>query len=110
MFFGSDRYDIVVAGGDGGSRLLQSSEIYNTGTGVWREGPPLPDAFDDMASVQYEDTFLVIGGFDGSSTRLDTIYQYDPNSESWVLRPERLASPRGAMGAVLTGPPLANCS
>ncbi len=85
------------------------TEIYNTATQEWRKGPTLPHPIDDMSSVQYEDTFLLVGGRN-SSHEIDTIYQYDQTSETWILRPERLSIPKDDFGAVLTGPPVADCS
>ncbi len=89
--------------------FLNHSEIYNTGTGLWRDGPPLPDHFTVASSVQYEDTFLLVGGqiYGGY---LDTIYQYDYNEETWILRPDQLSQPKNEMAAVLTGPLVAGCS
>ncbi len=98
----------MVAGGYGGGYLAES-EIYNTATQEWRQGPTLPQPIFYMSSVQYEDTFLLVGGRNVSQY-LDTIYQYDQTSETWILREERLSTPKGYMGAVLAGPPAAECS
>ncbi len=106
----TDRYDIVVAGGAHDGSVFIRSEIYNTETRVWREGPLLPEPIFDMASVQYEDSFLLVGGFGTVSGSLDTIYQYNQTSETWILRPERLSAPKYAMGAVLAQPSVADCS
>ncbi len=87
---------------------MADSEIYNTATQEWRQGPNLPETVAYMSSMQYEDTFLLVGG-----AFLDTIYQYDQTSETWILREERLSTPNGYkyyMGAVLAGRPAAECS
>ncbi len=96
-----------MAGGLSG-QFLDDSEIYNTATQEWRQGPTLPQTIRYMSSVQYEDTFLLVGGRNVDQY-LDTIYQYDQTSETWILREERLSSPKGFMGVVLAGPPAAEC-
>ena len=106
-----DRYDIVVTGGYNHADGLHvnNTEIYNSATKGWREGPTLPQPICCMASVQYEDTFILVGGFSPDQF-LDTIYQYDQTSETWILREERLSRNKGFMGAVLAGPPVAECN
>ena len=110
FFSSSNRYDIVVAGGYDRpeSEYLDDCEIYNTVTRVWREGPNLPQPLSFMSSVQYEDTFLLVGG-QNLDQKFDTIYQYDQTSETWIIREERLSAPKSVMGAVLAGPPAAEC-
>ena len=63
-----------------------------------------------MSSVQYEDTFLLVGGQNHDYEQFDTIYQYDPNLETWILRPERLTTPTRDLGTVLAVRPVAACS
>ena len=36
------------------------------------------------AVVPYEDSFLIVGGESGDA-RLDTIYKYEPSTDSWTL-------------------------
>ena len=91
-------------------KRVRHTEIYNTATRKWREGPSLPQEMEMMASVQYEDTFLLVGGETTYSKYLDTIYQYDQTSETWILREERLSTPGRSIGAVLAGPPAVECS
>ncbi len=104
----SNRKDIVVAGGFYDGQILSETEIYNTGTGEWRAGRRLPQPLNSMASVPYGDTFLLVGGYSGRF--LNTIYQYDPTTGDWILRPERLSGNRERVGAVIAGPPVADCS
>ncbi len=97
-----------MAGGKSNDVYLADSEIYNTATQEWRQGPTLPDEVAYMTSVQYEDTFLLVGG--RTPAYLDTIYQYNPALETWILREERTSIPKAYMGAALGGPPAADCS
>ncbi len=101
-----------MAGGYIIGQYLDDTEIYNTVTQEWRQGPTLPQPICCMSSIQYEDTFLLVGGenFDLSIGNFDTIYQYNQTSETWILREERLSTPKGFVGAILAGPPTANCS
>ncbi len=99
-----------MAGGLYGGHLTHT-EIYNTRTREWREGPTLPQPICCMSSVQYEDTFLLVGGDSTGGESLDTIYQYNQTSETWNARPERLSTPKALwLGAVLAGPPAAECN
>jgi len=66
----------------------------------WREGPVLPENLDFLTSVQLNNGFLAIGGFDRNDLEVDTIYRFDPNSYDWVLEKERLAVPRRFAAAV----------
>ncbi len=99
----------MVAGGHFGSQTLNHTEIYNTATREWRQGPNLPRPIESMSSVQYEDTFLLVGGLN-SIQFLDIIYQYDQTSQTWIRREERLSTPRGYLDAVLADHPAAECS
>ena len=66
--------EVVVAGGYG-SAYLSSTEIYTVEDDAWRQGTPLPQALAYSASLPYEDSFLILGGyFSGCS---DSIYQVE---------------------------------
>ena len=49
----------------------------------------LPIPISDAASVQYKDTFLLVGGKTGGAD-LDTTYMYEPETDSWRELEERL--------------------
>ncbi len=97
-----------MAGGYNGG-YQSHAEIYNTATQMWRQGPILPQPNAAMSSVQYKNTFLLVGGYN-SKHYLDNIFQYNQSSETWILRPERLSRARDWMGAALVGSPVADCS
>ena len=64
--------------------------------------------------VQYEDTFLIVGGMQGSNeleTWLDTIYEYDVGQQDggWILRDEHLEQGRADFGVVLVDDEIAPC-
>ena len=66
-------------------------------------GPKPPtssgELYDAAQVYQLDDTFYIIGGFDGSLT-FDTVYEFDPEFFSWILRKERLTTPRRWHGVV----------
>ena len=57
-------------------------------------GNDLPFALKGAASVPYNDSFLLVGGYDYHTGYLDTILQYIPESDSWVEMPSKLETPR----------------
>ena len=58
----------------------------------------LPFEMSTGAVVPYEDTFLIVGGHDGSNS-LDTIYYYEVDSESWSELDATLSSPSSQLEA-----------
>ena len=75
--------EVVVTGGGGNGGHLSSTEIYNVEDDTWRQGTPLPKALNGPTSLPYEDSFLILGGYDGSC--LDSIYQVE-TPKSFYLR------------------------
>ena len=98
---------MVVAAG--GFRYSQSSpldtvQIFDVDTETWRMSEQsLPDQLTYGAVVQLDDTFLIVGGKTAQNPALssDRILQFEPDSETWIERGERLALPRDSHMAVL---------
>ena len=81
------RRQVVVAGGVI-ETTTDRSKILDVGSRTWREGPPLPIDYIYYGRVlQQEDNFLIVGGV----LLDDGILEFNPLSESWVLRQERLS-------------------
>ena len=102
---------LVVSGGyDVNSTLMSStSEILDLNTLTWTDGPDLPQQLGYGASVQFQDTFLAIGG-SGNSGLTDTIYQYDYTNNVWIERSEKIPT-KGLYKAIFLVPDEAvNCS
>jgi N-acetylneuraminic acid mutarotase len=59
---------ILVAGG--GDLLLTTdiTQIYDIASDTWAAGPPLPTARSYLRAAQVNDTLLVIGGYDGTTS------------------------------------------
>ncbi len=105
----SRSYDNIVTGGAYNGAYLSHTEIYSTATRQWRQGPSLPQPLHGMSSVQYEDTFVLVGGKADTEPK-SSIYQYNQASETWILREEGFISSKIRMSAVLAGPRAAECN
>ena len=84
---------IVVGGAIGGDEFnrTDSVEIYSISDNTWREGTPFPHTIDDAASVQFNGTFLVVGGYVAEESDTDDrIYEYATSTETWRLLPVTL--------------------
>ena len=102
---------VVTAGFSYGTAAqLVSTEIFNLNTYQWEVtlGPNLPRQVEKGVSVPFQNTFLVVGGYD-SPTYLTTIYQYDPNTEDWITRDETIL-PREVFTAFLIPDDIVTCS
>ena len=83
----SGNVEVVVVGGDN----MDIVEIFNFEENSWRQGNnPFPAEISYPSIAQHDDTFYVIGGVDGDSNLLDTIYRYEASEESWQLMPNRM--------------------
>ena len=78
----------------------KTTEYLNDDENFWRLGPELPYYIYKAASVQLENTFFFVGGFDGTY-HLDTIWGFDVEAEQWTLLNETLATPRDYTTAFL---------
>ena len=76
------------------------SEILSLEDNTWGYGPDLPYDIMDGASVQMEDTFLIVGGYTGS-TFLNTIWKFNTLTEDWTLHEQNLTIARDATAAFL---------
>ena len=88
----------VVAGG----RSKSSSLILDLNTFTWRNGPSFSSTVETSYAAQYGNTFVVV---DESG-----IYEFDPENEEWITRPEALDRSRGDMTAIFVGDTIVNCS
>ncbi len=84
-----------------------TSEIFNFDTMSWRTGPTLPYGYG-YASVQLEDTFVLVGGYEDDYT--DRMYVFDQDNYAFALKSQRLQHPRAYAGAVALPDDAVNCS
>ena len=93
-------HEVVIAGGSN----TKKSQIVDLDTYEWRFGPDLP-VFDELsmpAAVQFEDSFLVMGGWDTLDHRYqDRIFKFDPVNYEWEILPHKLQMARSSFTAIL---------
>ena len=78
----------------------QSTEILQLEDHTWCYGAELPYFIQRGASVQLQDTFLIVGGRNDIS-ELDTIWIFNTETEHWTLLEERMSTARRNIAAFL---------
>ena len=81
----NNSWSIIVAGGE----EEITTEIFNFDQKSWTEGPELPYRIKSAASVQWNNSFIIVGG-NSESGRLKTLWKFDVESENWKLMEETL--------------------
>ena len=66
--------------------------IYHSNPMVDISGNALPEVLYFAATTQFEESFLLTGGYGEDES--DKIYEYDGASDSWTLMDTRLTTPR----------------
>lgn len=74
----------------------------------WTQGPDYFIRFAD--SVPFGDSFLSVGGRDFTGSYSNNIHEYDAESGSWKVRPEKLTTGRELSAAFLIPDDVARCS
>lgn len=92
---------IVVAGGQGGGRLVPETEVFDGN--AWRLRAPIPTPRDHVAGAAGGPFLYVAGGRKLSiESVLGAFERYDPARDRWETLPD-LPTPRGGFGAAFTG-------
>ena len=78
---------------------LKSSETHVTNR-KWIKGPDLPYTIWNGASIQLDDTFLIVGGRHEASY-LDIIWKFDVETEAWSFLDQKLKIARNVHTAFL---------
>ena len=76
-----------------------TSEIFNVGTAIWREGPEMPHRYWS-STAQQSNSFVVVGGLNETSGFVDTLIAFDEINYEWVVLPQRLEAPKDVVGVV----------
>ncbi len=95
---------VVLAGGAHDTDAIDQSYIYDLNQGLFLPGPPLPQPRVWGRAVQYQDSFLIVGGGDSTyyaSEKQEEIYWFDPESESWITLPVVLDNPDFVTAALM---------
>ncbi len=79
---------------------------------TWEPKAGMPKEIYLGASVPYQDSFLIVGGYNKFSQDdyLSSIYYYDPINDEWDRLMERLTYKRREFAAFLIPDSYANCS
>jgi len=74
----------------------EESAIFSISSKKWRNGPSAPGIHNVMATVQLEDTFVVVGGSSGppTYTPYDTIFLFNATTHVFDLIEQRLLQAR----------------
>src|SRR5207245_1760446 len=74
---------VLVSGGNDGTNVLATAEIYDAVAGVWTGTGPMNAARDSHTGTLLPNgNVLVAGGFDGSNA-LSSTETYDPSARTW---------------------------
>jgi N-acetylneuraminic acid mutarotase len=60
---------------------------------------PFPQIIQYATSVSFGDSFLVVGGY--GDTLLSTIFQYNPDEDSWTLLSSRMKQSKAGVFAMM---------
>lgn len=96
----------------GGITTELTSEIYEFGSGIgrWRQGPEIVAGAANGASVQFLDTFLIVGGQDLTQIPMRSLIEFVAEPvESWVYLNASMSANRMAPAAVMLHEDWVNC-
>ena len=92
-------------------KWIYYKKIYNFGTSTWRQGTDLPLDVQYTASVPYGDSMLIVGGYDKTTNNyLNSIFEYDLVTETFVNRTETLSNQRQKLAAIVVEDSIVDCS
>lgn len=79
---------VLITGGNQGTRLLQSSEIYDVKADRWTRSAPLPRPRTAHSAFTLSDgRVFVAGGVEKNGAATDTTFIYDPRADQWSEGP-----------------------
>lgn len=99
--------EILVAGG---GSVTSSTESFNLNSKKWTIGPHLPKGIAFSTSVPFNDTMVLIGGEVYGEEGYNSLYEYDPSNESWILRPETISGTKFKASAEVLGASDVSCT
>ncbi|XP_046842002.1 kelch-like protein 12 [Xenia sp. Carnegie-2017] len=93
---------VLIFGGDGKDRKVLSSVLeFGPRTLTFKEMPPLTYPLTQMATVQWRDQVVLLGGYDGRE-KLNSVIMYDSKTGKITVLPSMLEKRQGCC-AVITG-------
>ena len=87
---------VVAAGGI----FEKTTGLLSLEKGAWQSAPDLPFFIRDGASVQLENSFLIVGG-DNDDDYLNAIVKFDPVIGRWMVMEQKLSTARSQTTAFL---------
>lgn len=90
---------LVAVGGEAGGQALARTEVYDTDSGTWREGPRLSRPREHLAVTALRDRVYAIAGRTAAEGNLTVVESLDPvRDRAWREEPD-LHDARGGIGA-----------
>jgi hypothetical protein len=86
----TQKEEIILVGGFNAGQYLTTVEIYSLEKSEWRDGNPFPRPIYGATIIPIGDSLLLVGGITTGWLRLDTIYLYNPDDDSWTLLDARM--------------------
>ncbi len=97
----TDCEEVVVAGGWDGVIYTPRVDTYSLCSKTWRTlSRPMPEELGFSAAVQYQDSFVVVGGNQGLNFT-SSIFKYEVVSHEWTRMPGQLAQAKSSVAATL---------
>ncbi len=89
---------------------ILAATFFNLQTLTWKSKQSMPSDIAFGASVPFEDSFLIVGGYSyATAQELDTIYYYNPNTNEWELLSQHLKEMRRKFTAFMVPDTFGNC-
>ena len=90
---------IMNAGGENGI-IAKTTEIFNLDEMTWNKGPNLPIRISLGTTVQWRNSFIIIGGFNYGQY-LDTLFYYNVEANNWQEMNQKLTTAREQTAAFI---------
>src|SRR5881296_1843034 len=71
--------------------------------GVWRALAPMPEARQELASAALGGKIFVIAGFDSGGEATNSVFVYDPQTNTWATLPSMPTGRSGVAAAAVNG-------
>ncbi len=92
--------NVYVMGGNVGSSILKSAEMYDTSAGQWRALPDMSVARNRCAAVCIEGNVYVAGGKSDAAPEFASMECYDPIASEWRTLPS-MSNPKSYCAAAV---------
>jgi N-acetylneuraminic acid mutarotase len=94
---------IYAIGGQGGSGLLNTVEVYDPSANTWSTAPPMPTARNYFAAAAVNGKIYAIGGELSTGGVLNIVEVFDPTANTWSTAVSMPTARDGLTAAVANG-------